>query len=1242
MDKKNDDNIPKEINCYKIGKLLYSYGIYNVHIGTNSLTKEEVTIKIINKKNLNDNSNLLSSINNEIFFSKILSHNNILKLIDIYESSLYIFIIMENFKGEFLSSYMNKNKILEESEALKIFSKIISAMIYLHNMNICHLNINLDSILIDENDENKIKICDFKYGQYYYTKFKTLNNSVESNMFTCPEVSMSDGYIPELADVWSSGILLCYLLTGEYPINTDKEIDSNERYIIPNNISQDLQDLLKNILDIDIDKRYRFDDILNSKYFIDNNYSNEILEENKNNHVIEKMNLRKIYERYLKEKSNLEKKQTQNLLINLENIINQDNLFNNKKMNKTLEINEESKNDGIDDMKINNIKNKENNKNLMNKSNKINTFKNNEKNKNNHNQTVKKDIFIDNKYSKTKNKNELNKSNKPKKNKNFFNKTAIFENPESLLSQKEEIKKPKIDKKQNKKFLGQKISSSVENRKKYNNIIDEGHKGFKTEKEENKEKNSNKKEYRSSIIYENNNSNEPVFNFEEDGEDSENEELSINSSEKIEKGNISEIKNDSGDKKNNCKGSLNKSFDSKKKNVKKKDSIKANLNINKKDISNKKNENKNKNMNKYKTKIFNENANNSNESKNKKLLVNYHQKTEVNKFVKSDKKDNKVQKYIKNTTNIIINNINDINKNKNEANININSSNNKSNKKNNSKLTKDQKNEENDKIKNNYKLASNKSSDNVIKKPNKYNNYKNLVISIKPFKNKNINDFQSKTPTLKNEKEKEYTSKNIYNKSSENNNFSPNFGMKNTQNKSEETKVNNFQKGNYYTSNYFYQKQNIRPSIINDSSNIIDSDDEDEIQREERKFRERIKNIQMKNTLKAVKLEGEKVIIKKFTNRTKTPDNKSIFKKSNIFSKNYREKRLDRSFDDGKRMIENKSYVSKRNSTVTNSDIVEAKNKNDKSNNNYEVILENLKNLNTVFEQNEENDYHSYIRRKITQENIILKQQNKKENKTVTPIESDNDDSQNQSESESENENSNKNKSEKDEIDDNYDKENYNKELKKEDNLIKPKIIQKNIKANNNIISKEDSYSDNSSSYKNIRINYNKDSENLNNDNISIINNEYKKNNKNRPKMKKRINLQEYINSKSFSINNPKQDKKEIKLIPEDKNKNNLNKSKDYIKAKKNLKEKLISLSSDLSEETVNTFNGPVVDLKYISFRNYEQTVTVLINEFIKKGVVFQKVGYNSFKCTKGIRNFYVEIVKIPNDLFYYRFYKKK
>ena len=84
-----------------------------------------------------------------------------------------------------------------------------------------------------------------------------MNQNLGINMFTPPEMYSIDSYIPELADVWSCGILLLYLLIGDYPINTDKELDIDERYNIPTDINQDLQDLLKNMLCIDVEKRYR-------------------------------------------------------------------------------------------------------------------------------------------------------------------------------------------------------------------------------------------------------------------------------------------------------------------------------------------------------------------------------------------------------------------------------------------------------------------------------------------------------------------------------------------------------------------------------------------------------------------------------------------------------------------------------------------------------------------------------------------------------------------------------------------------------------------------------------------------------------------------------------------------------------------------------------------------------------------------------------------------------------------------
>ena len=112
MDKEeNNNDKPKEVNVYKIGQLLYSYRTYDVHLGINSFTKEEVIIKMINKKYINGNTKLLTFVNNEILFTKILCHNNILKLLETYETPLYVFMIIENFKGELLSTYMKKENM---------------------------------------------------------------------------------------------------------------------------------------------------------------------------------------------------------------------------------------------------------------------------------------------------------------------------------------------------------------------------------------------------------------------------------------------------------------------------------------------------------------------------------------------------------------------------------------------------------------------------------------------------------------------------------------------------------------------------------------------------------------------------------------------------------------------------------------------------------------------------------------------------------------------------------------------------------------------------------------------------------------------------------------------------------------------------------------------------------------------------------------------------------------------------
>lgn len=176
---------------------------------------------------------------------------------------------------------------------------------------------------------------------------------------------------------------------------------------------------------------------------------------------------------------------------------------------------------------------------------------------------------------------------------------------------------------------------------------------------------------------------------------------------------------------------------------------------------------------------------------------------------------------------------------------------------------------------------------------------------------------------------------------------------------------------------------------------------------------------------------------------------------------------------------------------------------------------------------------------------------------------------------------------------------------------------------NNNVTTKSDSLSNNNSSfynnysYRNTTI---KDNDDVLNDvdNFNFINDEYNK-------IKTEMNKQKYtfkknhINSKSFTLNNgDKHNKTDIEISSEERNHNNYDNNKDYLtKIKDNLRNKLINSTADLSEEKVLPFNGCVIDIKYISLRNYEQTVKLLISELKRKGVRYQKIDFNTYKCTK-------------------------
>ena len=273
--------IPEKIKSYKIEKEAYKLSNITLYTAINTDINEKVLIHIFPKENLKLNANEVTFMNNQVYLMKILNHKNILQLYEIIETKTHAFLVYEYFEGDKLSEYISKKKKLSEDESLKIYKEILSALVYLKEMYLCNLNINSNNILINPKNNN-IKICDFKFGHFYSPKEKSKSNLIGDYFSACPELHSKRPYNPESADIWSSGILLYQMTTGNLPFKSKKDLELirliiRGDYTMPNSLSTPMKNLIKGLLETKEDKRFKLNDIFNQQIIKDKKITKESL-----------------------------------------------------------------------------------------------------------------------------------------------------------------------------------------------------------------------------------------------------------------------------------------------------------------------------------------------------------------------------------------------------------------------------------------------------------------------------------------------------------------------------------------------------------------------------------------------------------------------------------------------------------------------------------------------------------------------------------------------------------------------------------------------------------------------------------------------------------------------------------------------------------------------------------------------------------------------------------------------------
>ena len=225
------------------------------------------TIKTNASPNVTDFKPIPYGLEREIAVMKLLEHENIVRLYDVWENSNELYLIMEYVKGGELFHYVEQRKGLPEDETIIIFRQIISALLYCHRMHICHRDLKPENILLDPK-KLTVKLIDFGMAALQ-ADGKMLTTPCGSPHYAAPEVVSARPYDGKQADVWSCGVILYVMLTGTTPYNYGEEGDirklfrdiARARYYMPEDLSFEAHDLISRIFIADPKQRITMDDL---------------------------------------------------------------------------------------------------------------------------------------------------------------------------------------------------------------------------------------------------------------------------------------------------------------------------------------------------------------------------------------------------------------------------------------------------------------------------------------------------------------------------------------------------------------------------------------------------------------------------------------------------------------------------------------------------------------------------------------------------------------------------------------------------------------------------------------------------------------------------------------------------------------------------------------------------------------------------------------------------------------------
>lgn len=206
---------------YELGSLVSSGGFGEVFLGLDRLTGQPVAIKRLRPDLVAKRPDLVERFLREGEALSQLSHPNIVRMLADFERDGQRYLVMEYMTGGTLRELLDRENRLSLQQVLDISLELADALSRAHHLHILHRDLKPENILLD--DHSRPRLSDFGLAllESHRSRLTEEGTIFGSPYYVSPE-ALTGMEMSARSDVWSFGVILFEMLTGQPPFMGDQ------------------------------------------------------------------------------------------------------------------------------------------------------------------------------------------------------------------------------------------------------------------------------------------------------------------------------------------------------------------------------------------------------------------------------------------------------------------------------------------------------------------------------------------------------------------------------------------------------------------------------------------------------------------------------------------------------------------------------------------------------------------------------------------------------------------------------------------------------------------------------------------------------------------------------------------------------------------------------------------------------------------------------------------------------------